>query len=48
MIRVSEKEKNKLKILAKHYAGGDLSAWLRYAGFNVDRKYLTANEIKKR
>lgn len=48
-IRVTTYEKNKIRGLAKVYAGGDMSLWLRYAGLNAERKYLIYSEyeIKK-
>lgn len=44
-IRVSTLEKNRLKGLAKLYAGGNLSLWLVYAGLNVERKNLKETDL---
>jgi len=39
-IRLTKYEKNRIRGLAKVYAGGDMSLWLRWAGLNAERKYL--------
>lgn len=39
-IRVNRQEKNKIKGLARLYAGGDVSLWMRWAGVNAERKFL--------
>ena len=39
-IRVSTFEKNRLKWLADHYAGGNLSLWIIYASLNIDRSQI--------
>lgn len=41
--RISEYEKNKIKMFAAKYAGGNLSAWLIYAAMNAPRKFLQEN-----
>lgn len=46
-IRVSEFEKNRIKGLANLYAEGDVSAWLRWAGMNADRKFIKKRGSKK-
>lgn len=38
--RLSIQEKNRIKGLAKIYAGGDVSKWLRHAGVNAPRRFL--------
>lgn len=43
-IRVSPWEKNRIRGLAKLYAGGDLSLWIRHAAFNAERKFLVENK----
>lgn len=39
-VRWSEKEYNRLALLAKIYAGGDIAKWLRHAGLEAERKFL--------
>lgn len=39
-LRISEYEKNKLKITADRYAKGNLSAWILHAIRNAPRKFL--------
>ncbi len=48
-IRVTTYEKNKIRGLAKLYAAGDMSLWIRYAAMNVERRHLVYSEyeIKK-
>jgi hypothetical protein len=46
-IKLTEYEKNKMKILADHYAQGNLSEWLRWAGLNAERTFLTSCKKKK-
>jgi hypothetical protein len=38
--RLSLQEKNRIKGLAKIYAGGDVSKWLRHGGINAPRRFL--------
>lgn len=45
-VRVSTQEKNRLRWLADHYAGGNLSLWLVYAGLSAERKYLKENDLR--
>lgn len=45
---VTEREKNHLQMLANTYAGGNLTAWLVYGGMNAPRKYLSADEVKRK
>jgi len=45
-VRLTEYEWNKLKTLARIYAGGNLSLWLRYAGLNAPRKKVNPNDLK--
>lgn len=47
-IRVTEKEKNRIKMLADLYAFGNVSAWITYAALNAPRKRLTADEVKRK
>lgn len=46
--RCTEKEMNRIIWLANQYAGGNVSRWLVYAALNVERKYLTLNEVKRK
>lgn len=39
--RISEYEKNKIKMFAEKYADGNLSAWLIYAAINAPRKFIS-------
>jgi hypothetical protein len=39
-IRTTEFEKNRIKILADKYAGGNISAWILYGALNAPRKFL--------
>lgn len=39
-LRLSKKVLHRLQFLAKTYAGGNLSLWLRYAGLEAPRRYL--------
>ena len=39
-LRVTEFEKNRIKWLAKQYAGGDMTRWILNAALNIDRKML--------
>lgn len=45
-IRVSEKDKNKIKMLALTYAAGNISEWLTYAALNVDAKFLVPTNAR--
>lgn len=38
--RVTRTEKNRIGVLARLYAGGDESLWLRHAALNARRKFL--------
>jgi hypothetical protein len=38
--RTTKQDANRIEWLAKNYADGDLSEWLRYAAINAERKYL--------
>ena len=44
-IRVSTFEKNRLKWLADHYAGGNLSLWIIYASLNIDRGEIEPHNL---
>jgi hypothetical protein len=46
--RCTEKEMNRIIWLASQYAGGNLSRWMVYAALNVERKYLTLNDVKRK
>ena len=37
-LKVSSRERKELNALAQKYMGGNLSAWLRYAGLRFDPK----------
>lgn len=45
-IRVSRAVADRLQWLADTYAGGNLSLWLRYAGLEAPRVYLTPHKKK--
>jgi len=38
--RVSSYELNRIRGLARIYANGDVSTWLRWAAFNAERKII--------
>jgi hypothetical protein len=38
--RTTKQDANRIEWLAKNYANGDMSLWLRYAAINAERKYL--------
>lgn len=38
--RVSRTEKNRIRLLAQIYAGGDISLWMRYAALKARPKIL--------
>jgi len=40
-IRLTEKERNRLQMLADIYAGGNLTQWLVHGGLNAPRVFLT-------
>lgn len=44
-LRVTEKEKNRIKILAKLYAGGNLTAWMIHGALNAPRKKLPLERL---
>lgn len=44
-VKCLEREKSKLQALANTYAGGNLTAWILYAAFNVPRKHITLNDL---
>jgi hypothetical protein len=46
-IRISEYDKNKIKMIADKFADGNVSAWLIYGAINVDRKYIGKKRDKK-
>lgn len=46
-IRVSHYEKNRIKMFAKLYADGNLSAWLLHASETAERKFLKNKEPGK-
>ena len=45
-MRISEFDKNRLKILADKYAQGDMSAWAIHGILNAPRKFLTPKKKK--
>lgn len=46
-IRVSEFEKNRIKWLAKKYAGGNVSLFLIYHGMNCLRKEISPAHLEE-
>ena len=46
-VRVTKKEKNKIRGLAKIYAGGNLSQWVRHCIDNYESKFLTDGAKEK-
>ena len=46
--RVTSRKKNRLKGLAKMYAGGNLSAWLEYCTENYNPKFIRKEEHRDR
>jgi hypothetical protein len=46
--RVTEYERNRLRGLARVYAHGDMSQWLRWAAFNAQRQFLKSQDSKKK
>lgn len=46
--RCTEKEANRIKWLAEHYAGHEISEWLRHAALTGERRHLTLNEVRKK
>lgn len=46
--RVTEKEKNRIQMLADLYAAGNVTAWLVHGALNAPRKQLKIGEIKRR
>jgi hypothetical protein len=44
--RVEEKVWNRIRILAKEYAGGNASKWIKYAALNAPRKYLVKRDCR--
>lgn len=47
-LRMTEKEWNRVKILAEYYAGGNVSAWLIHGGLNAPREFLFSKVEKPR
>lgn len=47
ILRVSEFHKNRLKGLAKMYAGGNLTLYLLYNGLNATRKHITKADLHR-
>jgi hypothetical protein len=43
-LRLTEKDLNRIRILAREYAGGNVSAWLVHGGLNAPRQYLVKKE----
>jgi hypothetical protein len=41
------KDWNRIRGLAKIYAGGNVSLWLRHGGINAPRKHLVKDEKKQ-
>lgn len=39
--RVTPYERNRIRGLARDYAQGDVSLWIRHAAVNAERKFLT-------
>lgn len=39
-LRLTEKEKNRIQILADRYAGGNVNLWVVYAALECPRIYL--------
>jgi hypothetical protein len=39
--RTTAREATRIRWLARTYAGGDLSEWLRHAALSAERRYLT-------
>lgn len=48
VIRVNLYEKNRIKGLARLYANGDVSAWLRHGGMTADRKQIKSRKPPKK
>jgi len=46
-IRCSKQEKSRLKWLADIYAGGNLSAWLMYAGLKMVRQRINKRKFRE-
>jgi hypothetical protein len=46
-IRLTPKEKNQIRMLAKVYADGDVSTWIRWAAINAERKFIKKDSINK-
>lgn len=38
--RFSPKDFNRIRLLAAHYAGGDVTKWITYAALNAERRHL--------
>lgn len=47
VIRVSKYEKNRIKHLARIYANGDISAWMRHGGMTADRMQIKSRKPRK-
>lgn len=46
-IRLSTKELNRIRILAKEYAGGSITKWILHGALNAPREYLSPNPKRK-
>ena len=46
-IRVSEFTRNRLQVLAKRYAGGNMSAWVEHGIMNAPREYIKVSNQKQ-
>ncbi len=45
-VRLTEFEKNRIKILAKKFAGGNMSQWIVHGAMNAPRRMLPQPEKK--
>lgn len=43
-IRLTKKQKNRIKALAEIYCDGNISAWIAYSAINAPRKFLLEKE----
>lgn len=46
-VRMTEKEKNRIKMLADRFAGGNVSLWITYAALECPRVHLVKPEESK-
>lgn len=44
-IRTTEFEKNRIKLLADKYAGGNISAWVIHGAMNAPRRFLKRKRL---